>query len=450
MVRQTPSRRTVLQAAGLLLAAGTVPNRALGDTGDLEKLAEDAAIWGLPLVQTGRYIKLAQAKGIKWNQFYLDQTLATPSLKVPGPNVDTIYGFAWLDLAGGPLVLDVADEADRYYAIQLLDAYENTFAYVGRRETGTDAGTYVIVMPDWNGSLPAGAKRIDSPTSVVFALTRTLVRGEKDLGNAQRIQLSYTLAPLANYPAGKRAGIVETDALNAVPKPNLSGTGAEFFNELSELVRQYPPRGQEIVAFRRFSALGLGAGFTSNPPLSAAELQAAFDNALHRVKSANIATNNNGWRVNYRIRNFIADPLERANVDQFGPGANIAAEAIYFAASRDAQGAALDGTHRYTITFEKGQLPPVKAFWSLILYDADFFLVANSINRYSINDRTEGLVYAADGSLQILIQHDAPAETANWLPAPTGHFQLILRTYQPDEVILSQRYQVPRIINVST
>jgi hypothetical protein len=240
MVRQTPSRRTVLQAAGLLLAAGTVPNRALGDTGDLEKLAEDAAIWGLPLVQTGRYIKLAQAKGIKWNQFYLDQTLATPSLKVPGPNVDTIYGFAWLDLAGGPLVLDVADEADRYYAIQLLDAYENTFAYV-------------IVMPDWNGSLPAGAKRIDSPTSVVFALTRTLVRGEKDLGNAQRIQLSYTLAPLANYPAGKRAGIVETDALNAVPKPNLSGTGAEFFNELSELVRQYPPRGLVLSAWARVS-----------------------------------------------------------------------------------------------------------------------------------------------------------------------------------------------------
>jgi hypothetical protein len=454
MVRQSPSRRTVLQAAGVFFAAGTLPNLAQGaDTGngaDLEKLAEDAAIWGLPLVQTGRYIKLAQAKSIRWNQLYLNQTLATPSLKVPGPNIDTIYGFAWLDLSSGPLVLDVPDTADRYYSIQLMDAYENTFAYVGRRETGTKAGSYVIAGPDWNGRLPEGAKRIDSPTSVVFALTRTLVKGAADLSNAQNIQLSYTLAPLAHYPAGKVAGIVETDALNVVPKPDLSGSGAEYFNELSQLVRQYPPVGQEAVAFHRLDALGLGTGFTTNPPLSAPVLQTAFENALRRVRSANVTTSDDGWRVNYHIRKFIADPLVRANVDQLGPGAQIAEEAIYFSASKDSQGDALEGTERYTITFQKGQLPPVEAFWSLILYDKDFFLAENPLNRYSINDRTEGLAYGADGSLRILIQHDAPANKANWLPAPEEHFQLILRTYQPDQVILSQQYRVPRIVRVST
>jgi len=436
----------------VFLAAGTVPNLARGaDTGDgadLEKLAEDAAIWGLPLVQTGRYIKLAHANGIKWNQFYLNQTLATPSLKVPGPNIDTIYGFAWLDLAPGPLVLDVPDTADRYYSIQLMDAYENSFAYVGRRETGTKAGSYVIAGPDWNGRLPEGAKRINSPTSVVFALTRTLVRGEGDLSTAQAIQLSYTLAPLTHYPAGKVAGIVKTDALNVVPKPDLSGTGAEYFGELSELVRRYPPRGQEVAAFRRFGALGLGTSFTTSPPLSDELLQTAFENALHRVRSANISDDNNGWKVNYRIRKFIADPLVRASVDQLGPGAHIPEEALYFATSKDSQGVSLNGTHRYTITFPKGQLPPTKAFWSLILYDADFFLAENPINRYSINDRTDGLAYGADGSLQILIQHDAPADKANWLPAPTGHFQLILRAYQPDEVVLSQQYRVPKVVKV--
>jgi hypothetical protein len=451
MISHPVSRRGVLHGTGLLLAATITPGWAQDAQGggpDLQNLAEDAAIWGMPLVQTGRYLELARAKGIKWNQFYLNQTLATPSLHVPGPNIDTIYGFAWLDLASGPVVLDVPDVADRYYSIQLLDAYENTFAYVGRRETGTKAGTYVIAGPGWNGKPPSGAQRIDSPTSIVLALTRTLVRGSADLKAAQDLQAAYTLAPLANYPAGKTPGIVEADVLNILPKPDLRGTGEVFFAELNALVQRFPPQGEEAVIFARFAPLGLGGNFATQPPLPPAALQTALQRALQRVQAAKVTDDNDGWRVNYHITKFIADPVARANVDQFGPGAHIAAEAVYFATSHDAGGEPLTGSRRYTITFAKGQLPPAKAFWSLILYGADLFLVDNPINRYSINDRTEGLSFTPDGELRIRIQHGAPGNVANWLPAPAGAFQLILRTYQPDESVLSGTYKVPPVVRI--
>jgi hypothetical protein len=447
------SRRQALLATGLLVAGATAPTCAWAqdndDESDLEDVAEDAAIWGLPLVQTGRYITLARAKGIKWNQLYLNQTLATPALRVPGPNVDTIYGFAWLDLSAGPVVLDVPDAGDRYYSFQFMDAYENTFAYVGRRATGTSAGTFVIAGPDWDGSLPTGAKRIDAPTNAVLVLTRTLVKGPKDLPAAQALQDAYTLSPLANYPAGKKAGVVEANVLNILPAPDLGGSAGEFFDELNSLVTLYPPRGQELAEFRKFSALRLGRGFSRNKKLSPNALQEALERALQRVKAAKVSEDDDGWRVNYHITNFIADPLLRAGVNQFGPGANIAEEALYFTASHDSDGQLLDGSQRYSITFPKGQLPPVDAFWSLILYGADFFLVDNPIDRYSINDRTEGLQFDSDGALRIIIQHNLPANAANWLPAPAGPFKLILRTYQPGPELLARRYKAPYIVRLA-
>ena len=442
----TLSRRHLLTAAATFGAvAAAAPHIAFAAGDDLAALAEEAAIWGYPLVQTGRYFDLSRQKNIALNRFYLNPKLATPSLKVAGPNVDTIYGFAWLDLAHEPIVLDVPDTQDRYYSIQLVDAYENTFAYVGRRETGTQAGTYVIAAPGWTGATPAGAHLITAPTSLVFALTRTLVRGDADAPVAADVQLHYTLAPLSAYPAGKQAGIVQDDVLNILPVLDLKGTGAAYFDELDRLVRAYPPTGPEAAAFARYAALGLGtADFAAKKPADTV-LAAAFDRAYGRIQTANPSEIVNGWRVNYGISKFIADPLERAAVNRFGPGAHIAQEALYFSAVGDAQGAPLSGQNSYSLTFAAGQLPPVDAFWSLILYGPDFFLFDNPLNRYAINDRTPGLVKGADGSLTIVIQHTAPTDTANWLPAPDGRFQLLFRTYQPGPAILDHSYKLPAL-----
>ncbi len=441
------SRRTLLGGATLLGASALLPLSAFA-VDDAAGLYEAAALWGYPLVETGRYLKLAQEKGFGFNQFYLNAKLATPSLKVAGPNIDTIYGFAWLDLSHEPVVLGVPDTADRYYSIQLIDAYENVFAYVGRRETGTKAGTYVIAPPGWTGKAPEGSKVIQSPTSLVFALTRTLVRGEKDAEIAAELQKHYRLAPLSGWPAAAKDGAIQDNVLNILPVLDIGSAGAGFFDELNALVKAYPPTGQEAANFAKLSALGLGTdGFAANRP-SDIVLSNALQRAQVKIKAVNVAEVENGWRVNRHIRRFILDPAERAATNAFGPGAHIAEEALYFSAVGDAAGQQLSGANTYSLTFPKGQLPPVDAFWSLILYGPDFFLVDNPLNRYGINDRTPGLKPNADGGLTLTISHTPPADTANWLPAPDGRFQLLFRTYQPQAPLLDGRYKLPPLQRV--
>ncbi len=436
------SRRALLGGATLLGAASLLPLSSFA-ADDAGTLAEAAALWGYPLVETARYLKISQDKGFGFNQFYLNAKLATPSLKVAGPNIDTIYGFAWLDLAKEPIVLGVPDTADRYYSIQLIDAYENTFAYVGRRETGTKAGTFVIAPPGWTGQAPSGSKVIEAPTALVLAFTRTLVRSPEDAVAAAELQKHYRLAPLSGWPAAAKDGIVQDDVLNILPVLDLSTSGAGFFDELNTLVKAYPPTGPEAANFARVAGLGLDTDrFAANRP-SDAVLADALKRAIGRIKAVSVAEVENGWRVNKHISRFIQDPAERAATNAYGPGAHIAEEALYFSAVGDAGGQALSGANSYTLTFPAGQLPPVDAFWSLILYGPDFFLVDNPLNRYGINDRTPGLKRNGDGSLTLTVSHTAPKDTANWLPAPEGRFQLLFRTYQPQAALLDGRYKLP-------
>ena len=99
--------------------------------------------------------------------------------------------------------------------------------------------------------------------------------------------------------------------------------------------------------------------------------------------------------------------------------------------------------------FDKGQLPPAKAFWSLSLYGADQFFVANPLNRYAIGDRDK-LVFNPDGSLDIHVQHESPGKDkeANWLPAPDGPIYLVLRLYGPRQSALSGEWKNPPLVRI--
>jgi hypothetical protein len=166
-----------------------------------------------------------------------------------------------------------------------------------------------------------------------------------------------------------------------------------------------------------------------------------------KIKKANYSTRLNGWSVNYKVTNFIKDPLLRASVNQYGPATHIAQEALYFSAKPEGQ--PLSGANKYVLKFSAGGLPPVDAFWSLTLYGDNFFLVENPINRYSIGDRTAGLVYGADGSLEIQVQNQSPERgNSNWLPAPVGPYSLVLRTYQPRPALFNGSYKLPPLRQV--
>ena len=193
----TISRRNALQWAGAGFAFSLVP--ALGeDQSTPEVLAEEAFIWGFPLVISDTLFHGALEKGENLNRFVVQGTLSTPAFNVPGPNVDTLYGSAWLNLIGGPKVIAVPDTEDRYYSIQLVDAYGNSFAYIGRRATGTKAGAYAVVPPGWNGDLPSGVERIEATTPHVLALTRVLVTSDADLPKAVAVEAEFAIGSLSD------------------------------------------------------------------------------------------------------------------------------------------------------------------------------------------------------------------------------------------------------------
>jgi hypothetical protein len=383
--------------------------------------------------------------------------LSTPAERlVPAPNVDTLYTVARLELASGPIVVHVPEEHGRYYTLQLLDAYTNTFNYIGRRATGTHAGSFAITPPGWHGQLPSGVKRISAPTATVWVLGRTLVNGPADVPNVNAIQHQYTLTPLRGFKGPPLPSVfLPGSALRPPPVPQ----GLAFYDAMDAIMQRDPPPHSDAAALGRFAAIGIGPGRKpSTERLSAATLRAllagltdgrnqlnAYGNRL--MKTSQRA--HEGWVVPPSATgNYGPDYLLRAYIAANALGANIPTEAIYPFAFVDRSLKPLSGRHRYALHFAPGQLPPVGAFWSLTMYDKKLFLVPNAIGRYAVGDRTAGLRRGRDGSLDILLQHAAPRQRSNWLPAPAGTFVLALRLYQPKPRVLAGRWPLPTITRV--
>ena len=421
---------------------------------DLAALARDAYIWGIPLVQTRMYLELARQLDLPFNQLFASRDLSTPQSKVPLPNVDTLYGLGWLDLTAEPLILTVPDAHDRYYLIQLNDAYLNSFSYLGRRTTGTRAGRFALVGPGWRGQLPDGATAVIAPTNHVLVLTRVLVLGEADLPAARAVQDGFSLTPLSRYPHVTNPSRPIDDAFNNFPILRPAELGIGYFDELSAGLAENPPPARDRAFVESLSALGIGAGRVPSrnaEPAIRAILAAAVESGHHAIHSRPgwlIDTREvNGWMVSYGITSFIRDPLDRAVVAKLGPGCLVPQEGLYFSLLKGPDDLPLTGDKAYVLHFPATALPPVDAFWSLTMYGGDRALVDNPINRYAIGDRTEGLRFEPDGSLRILIQHERPASgTSNWLPAPAPNaapFHLFLRTYQPRAELASGEYRMP-------
>ena len=424
---------------------------------DLAALARDAVVWGFPLVLMGRYLAAADTGAVPFNRFFMNTEVATPKSHAVGPNIDTLNGRAWLDLDQGPQVISVPDTDDRYYCVHLQDVYTNSFAYIGRRTTGTRAGAFAITPPGFSGSLPAGVAEVKATTSKVLILSRTLVRGPKDLPAVQAINAAFTLGPLAAFPKGQERAHMTSGAIDAfqppsrratqlLPHEDIKRSGIAFFDELDRLVRRFPPLPDDAPNLARFAPLGVGApgGRPRDENLErllAAAVPAGIDVALALLQNL---WSDNGWSRRPNVLPFIHDPVKRAADTIYGPNTNISAESVFFNKRQGPDGAPLSGANRYRLCFSPGQTPPVDAFWSLTLYDANYVLFDNPLDRYGITDRTQGLRYGPDGSLDLQLQADEPAEgPANWLPTPRDGFQLVLRTYQPRQAILDRSYKPP-------
>ncbi len=427
------------------------------------ELAAQTYVAGYPLVVSVRTMqRLGGLVGV--NRLVWQNALAGPQSRIiVAPNRDTLYSIAVLDLRSEPMVLTLPDVTDRYFTYQFLDAWTESFAYIGTRATEGRAGTWVITPPGWDGALPAGAEQIEATTPQVFLLGRFLVDDEADIANVTAISRRSSLQPLSALTGGQAAA-PPPPLGEPAGTPQDIPTDAGFFDELGDALAVNPPTtAAQRELFARAEALGIGPGEhpsaatdadgDSGPGPDVIDLLdqgAALGQEQITDETTAVGEITNGWSANLHIGRYGDDTLLRAVVARVGWGANVAAEAVYPIARADADGSPLDGTTTYRITFPPGELPPVDAFWSLSVYGGDMFFAEHPSGRYTIGDRTPGLTFGDDGSLEIVLSHDEPAAAAgdqavNWLPVPEGPFVLMLRLYLPGQAILDSDYSYPPV-----
>jgi hypothetical protein len=363
------------------------------------------------------------------------------SRQVTTPNNDTLYSLANLDLKAGPVRIDAPDFGQRYYSIALMDEFTNNFAYIGRRTTGTKAGSFLVVGPSWRGQASQSVTVIRSPTPDVTLLVRILVDGPDDLDAVHRLQNAIVLtAPKVDPNAPALVAPVAND-------------GPNFVAVVNQALGENPPPAQDAAVLAELAKVGIVPG---GGPLST-ELARIWREDLPKAQ-AELRSSSSwsrqivaGWSYSAPgIGNFGTDYALRAAVALSGLLALTRDEAVYAGAVTDSEGHPLDGAHHYRLHVPRDL--PLDGFWSLSMYevqpDGRLFFADNPLHRYAIGDRTRGLTRNADGSLDILIQKDAPAadQTANWLPVPeSGRLQLTLRLYQPRAEILDGRFHFPAL-----
>ena len=436
-----------------LLSCGLLPacsaEKTQPDTPDTETVWEtvsEAYIYAFPLVLTDATKTLStntdgtMASRAPINQFNHAKKLADASFRtVVTPNVDTVYSQAWLDISAEPMVF-VLPETDRFCNVQLLDAWTNTATVLDK------AGAYAIALPGWEGELPEGVTRVDVPTATVWSITRIVLDGNADLPNVYAIQEQMHLLPLSAYAQGGTytapAGTYSEESDFVPVNKVLSMTPAEFFATANALMQIDPPAEADAEMLEKLAAINVGPGMTFDASILGADAAENWKQMLGQLRATLSADGVNyaqklGQWIYYGspIGDFGTEYAYRAMVALVGLGANTVDVAIYPKTTVDETGAALTGEKAYTLHFET--LPPTLdgGFWSVTAYGEDDFLIDNPLDRYCINDRSD-FQLNEDGTLDLILSKDAPADTSNWLPVSDGEFHLFMRIYLPDMTAL--------------
>lgn len=371
------------------------------------------------------------------------------------PMRDAIYSVAWLDLRAEPVVVHSPDSGERYVSTQLAEFYSDLFGYVGPSVNEGCAQTALVVGPQWAGKTPAGIHLVlRSPTPSVFLVARVSTPGGEDLLAARALQVQSWVKPLSAWQAGG-----PTPEVRDVLLPFAASEPLADFRTMNAAMMENPPPAGDLALMQLFAQVGLGPLAETVLDDLDADTQRGLARALidgPKLLEKVALTGGNTKQVNgwfYGDKNWgrmaaAGDFLGRASPQALsGIIEHWIEQSTKLRTFADAHGNELVGLHRYSLRFEKSEIPEAKAFWSITLYDARFNLVDNPIERYAIGSLTKGLSFGNDGSLEILIQHERPAPElkCNWLPAPLGKFNLFLRTYLPGPSVMAQRYAPPRV-----
>ena len=336
--------------------------------------------------------------------------------------------------------------------------WTDVFASPGKRTTGTNAQTLAVTVPRWQGDLPAEAMLINSPTAIGWIVGRTQTNGKADYDAVHKFQAGLVATPLSQWgkpyrpPPGKINPDWDTKTPPTAQVEKLSP--AAYFSLFTELTKLNPPHANDYPILHQLARMGIETGkpfaFDKASPEIQRALTEAGPAALKKIKAyfLKAGVEHEGWRTNLtEVGTYGADYLARAGVAYAGLGANAIEDAVYPTAITDADGKPFSSDNRYALHFDKDQIPPVRGFWSLTMYNEKQAFAANPIDRYAIGDR-DRLAFNSDGSLDIYIQRESPGKDKelNWLPAPAGGpFTMNLRLYWPKSEILDGSWKPPGV-----
>ncbi|TQM33621.1 DUF1254 domain-containing protein [Nocardia bhagyanarayanae] len=433
--------------------SGTSPSN------DPTAVAADAYVFGYPLV----LMDATRAAAGPANVFVHADQLPTPADRtVVRMNLDTLYSQAWLDLRAEPLVLQVPEmEPDRYWLMQMLDAWTNTVHNPSSARPKVRSGqqtppfTYLLTGPGWSGEVPPDMTQLAMPTNTVWVIGRVQVDGDADIAAVRAIQQKMKLAPLSAWQADSDRATPGVTAEVGQPSANPSKQvadmdGPTFFAKFSALMMVDPPAPDDQPAMLRFATLGITPGGT--PTADAAVLDAGAQSAKEQIadyQDPQIRAAN-GWKYSTDLGAYGTNYPLRAKTARFALGANLPEDALYpsLTGTADANGAA----QRFRLHFAADQFPPVDAFWSITAYDADSFLIPNPANIYAVGHQIP-ITKNADGSADIAVQNADPGGSVpvgNWLPIPaSGKFSLSMRLYAPKPEAAEGKWEPPALENVT-
>jgi hypothetical protein len=365
--------------------------------------------------------------------------------------------LVWIDLRAEPVVLTLPKiEERRYYSVQLIDLYTHNFAYLGKRTTGSNGGSFLIAGPTWHGEKPpAITEVVRCETEFAYALYRTQLFGPDDLDNVKRVQSGYvvqTLSAFVGQPTPPPAAAISWPK----PDPETMTQTPTIFRYLNFVLGLAPTVPSETALMAQFARIGVGPGLPFDETALSPDMRSALEGGIAdgmkefvAFKTAEIDTKKIGSADLFGTREYLKDNyLYRYAGAKLGIFGNSAEEAIYPPYFVDADGRPLDGArNRYVLKFENGKLPPANAFWSVTMYDGRTqLLVDNPINRYLMNSpMLPQLKTDPDGGLPFYVQRESPGSAleSNWLPAPSGSFYAIMRIYMPRPEVRSGAWKEP-------
>lgn len=454
--------------------AAEVPGPVPGNTmtkAYVQLVGRMAYVWGYPLVNAhNRRAAFAEAPEpgylggvvpvapVGYNQMLTDYIKPEETFIVC-PNQDVAYGAGFTALDKEPTVIQVPDFGDRFYVYAMYDQRTDEIGRIGK-QYGTKPGFYLIVGPNWKGETPKGINGvIRSSTGLVFFVPRIFKDATpEDTAAVQPLISQVMMYPLSKFDGTMKKKDYKKSPNFPVPPPPANAPKGEskwvnpatYYEELPVVMKEVPPLPGEEALYGWIKSVWDAAEKNPDTKKALVESFAAANeelvNPLFQFQY-NGRPVGNGWTVPANASAWGTDYLNRTAVSKSSMYQNTAAETQYNLRELDTEGKPLDGHNQYTVTFSKGQVPPVKGFWSLTMYNDEKFFYPNPLNRFSLGTKNKTLKYAADGSLTLYLSNKSPGKEneANWLPAPPGSFSLIMRLYWPDTSVLEDKWQPPQL-----